>query len=289
MPFAGSLARLGWLGIAAFVLGCGPSAELSEVRSNQFELRGIVANDRQQIDSLREQVSRLNDRLSEIEHNGVDGSGGTGAAALQQRLSKLEAQMATMQPANPAAADSAGAGVPGAGLGETPPAEPGAAPANGGPAGVSPSSATAPEAEPAPWRGALDRELAAAHNEPGAKLYRAALLDAQAGRYPQAITKFQDFQRRYPKSGLSEAAEYFSANALFESGKYDQSILQFNDLTMRFPRGRFVTAAMLREAQAFVKINDRIDARLTLQKLLGDHPDSPEAPSAKAMMQTLAS
>jgi tol-pal system protein YbgF len=111
----------------------------------------------------------------------------------------------------------------------------------------------------------------------------------KAGRYAQAVAKFQDLQRRYPKSELSEAAEYFSANGLYESGKYDQSILQFNDLTMRFPRGRFATAALLREAQAFIKINDRIDARLTLQKLLNDHPEAPEAPSAKSMMQTLTS
>jgi TolA-binding protein len=99
----------------------------------------------------------------------------------------------------------------------------------------------------------------------------------------------QTLQRRYPKSDLSEPAEFFAANALYEMGKYDQAILQFNDQTMRFPKGRFASAALLREAQAFMKINDRIDARLTLQKLLNDLPDSPEAPMAKSMMQTLAS
>jgi tol-pal system protein YbgF len=106
--------------------------------------------------------------------------------------------------------------------------------------------------------------------------------------YPQALGKFQDLQRRYPKSPLSEPAEYFSANALFEMGKYEQAILQFNDVTMRFPNGKFASAAMLREAQAFQKINDPIDARLTLQKLVNDHPDSPEATEAKSMMQGMA-
>jgi len=87
---------------------------------------------------------------------------------------------------------------------------------------------------------------------------------------------------------LSEPAEYFSANALFELGKYDESILQFNDLVMRFPRGRFASASLLSEAQAFIKMNDRIDARLTLQKLISDHPDAPEAATAQAMMNSLA-
>jgi len=37
-----------------------------------------------------------------------------------------------------------------------------------------------------------------------------------------------------------------------------------------------------------MKMNDRIDARLTLQKLLGEHPNAAEAPTARAMMNSLA-
>jgi len=135
----------------------------------------------------------------------------------------------------------------------------------------------------------MDQELSTSHDDPGQKLYRAGLVELKANRYPSALSQFETLQRRYPKSSLSEPAEFFAANSLYEMGKYDQAILQFNDQTMRFPKGRFASAALLREAEAFMKINDRIDARLTLQKLLSDLPDSPEAPMAKSMMQTLAS
>ena len=47
-------------------------------------------------------------------------------------------------------------------------------------------------------------------------------------------------------------------------------------------------AALLREAQAFVKLNDRIDARLTLQKLVADHAGTPQASAADTMMKDLA-
>ena len=57
---------------------------------------------------------------------------------------------------------------------------------------------------------------------------------------------------------------------------------------MRYPRGRFASASLLSEAQAFMKLNDRIDARLTLQKLLTDHPDGAEAAVARTMMKSLA-
>ena len=92
----------------------------------------------------------------------------------------------------------------------------------------------------------------------------------KAGKYPLAVIEFTKVQHRYPKSPLCEPAEYFAANALFETDGFDQAILQFNDLVMRFPKGKYAAAALLREAQSFVKLNDRIDARLTLQKLAAD-------------------
>ena len=120
------------------------------------------------------------------------------------------------------------------------------------------------------------------------------LVDMKAGKYPNAIAKFQAFQRGHPKSPLAEPAEYFSANALFELGardpsNYNQSILQFNDLAMRYPKGRFAANAQLREAQAFLRTNDSLDARLTLQKLVRDHPGTAEAAAADAMMKNMAS
>lgn len=151
-------------------------------------------------------------------------------------------------------------------------------------------SAPAPINAVGPWQAQIDPQLqaAASSSDPAAKPYSAGLIALKGAMYPQAIGKFEDLQRKYPKSDLSEPAEYFSANALFEMGKYEQAILQFNDVTMRFPSGKFASASMLREAEAFQKINDQIDARLTLQKLVNDHPDSPEAAAAKSMMQGMA-
>jgi len=146
------------------------------------------------------------------------------------------------------------------------------------------------------WQSVLEQELANANNstEPGSRVYRDGLIDMKAGRYPNAVAKFQAFERAHPKSPLAEPAEYFSANALFEMGardssNYNQSILQFNDLAMRYPRGRFAANAQLREAQAFLRTNDSLDARLTLQKLVRDHPGTPEAAAADAMMKSMAS
>lgn len=322
--------RLTWLACAAVatgLVGCAPTADMEQLQANESALRGMVANDRQQMDSLQEQVARLNDRLTELEHNGGTGGGGSGSAVLEQRVSKLESQAASAQPAGTAVAPAASAGVPGtstvpgavgsptvpgaataegAGTGSQTTAGAGAGATGAGPAAtalasvapppvpVSPPAAPRPAAPSPPisapsWRAELDRELVAPYSDSAVKLYRSGLADIKAARYPQGAVKLQELQHKFPKSELSEPAEYFCANALYESGKYDQSILQFNDLTMRFPNGRYASASLLREAQAFMKINDHIDARLTLQKLIGDHPNSPETPQARSMMQMLAS
>jgi TolA-binding protein len=271
--------------------GCAPNAD-NQIQADQFALRGMVANDQQQIDSLQEKIQRLNDRISELEHNGAASNK---LGSLEQRLSKLEAQSNSTQagPGTPSPMETnpAAPGAPGAASGgpEVPSSGNGTGPAAAAaPAGSAAASSATVSATPS-WRAMMDQELSTTYDDPAGNLYRQGLLELKANRYPVALSRFQTLQRRYPKSNLSEAAEFFAANALYEMGRYDQAILQFNDQTMRFPKGHFASAALLREAQAFMKINDRIDARLTLQKLLSDLPDSPEAPMAKSMMQTLAS
>ncbi|MGH7987027.1 MAG: tetratricopeptide repeat protein [Candidatus Binataceae bacterium] len=253
---------------------------MQQLQTNQFALRGMIANDRQQIDAVQQQVSQLNERLTELQHNTPKSGGSSQITALNQKVSQLQSQVAALQ-TNGANAGAA-AGAPGGNAGTVAP---------NAPSGTAPPAVTPPPVVTGPsWRAELQREIVAARNsgEPGAALYRAGLSDMQAGHYAQANARLQELQHRFPKSALGEPAEYFSGNALYELGKYDQAILQFNDVVMRFPRGRFASASLLREAQAFMKIGDRIDARLTLQKLLHDYADSAQAPAAKSMMQQLS-
>ena len=301
------------IGLAALALtSCGPSAANREAQSNEEALRTIVANDRQQIEALQQQVARENDRISELEHNGADSSGNT-LAALEARLNKLEGQGPAAQVPPIGSPAPATATTPAANGSSEAAASP-AAPASDAAAEASPETApeaapttivTAaprvppppPPAAPAPaagtpaptWQAAASTELAGVQKDTAAKLYRAGLAAMKAGNYQAAATKFDEMQHRYPKSELSGSAEYFAGNARYELGQYEKAILQFNDLGSRFPEGRFTSAAMLREAQAFAKINDPIDARLTLQKLLNEHPSAPEGPSAKAMLDSLSS
>jgi TolA-binding protein len=271
---------------AAFTLaGCADQNDMEQLNKNEFTLRGMIASDRQQIDALKAQVARQNDQIEELQHNTTP-TAGPASGGVNDRVASLEAEVKALQAgmaATPGAVPPPGAPADSVGTGA-------AVAATEPPAGEVAPPATPAEIAPT-WPTELDQEIAdaATSNEPGIKVYRDGLDAMKAGKYPLAVARFTKLQHAYPKSPLSEPAEYFAANALFENGAYDQAILQFNDLVMRFPKGKYASAALLREAQAFVKLNDRIDARLTLQKLQADHAGTPEAASADTMMKDLAS
>ena len=234
-------------------------------------------------------MAQQNDQIDELKHGAAADTGGT--SAMNDRVASLEAEVKALQAglaATPGAVPPPGA--PADSVGRS--AGRRRRRAGSGSAGRRTSLRRRLPAEIAPtWPAELDQEIADAanSNDPGIKVYREGLDAMKAAKYPLAVSKFTKLQHAYPKSPLSEPAEYFAANALFETGGYDQAILQFNDLVMRFPKGKYASAALLREAQAFVKLNDRIDARLTLQKLVTDHAGTPQADAANTMMKDLAS
>jgi TolA-binding protein len=294
---------IGASAIAALSLlaGCADqSANINQINQNEFALRGMIASDRQDIDALRAELKRTQDQVAELQHAGAANTAAGAPADANDRLSKLESEVNAMQVAMPATAPAVANGTPDA---ETPPvpgappgAPPGAAPppttasiAGGPPAAP---GATAASTEPAPtWPQDLDKQIAAAQtsNDPGIKVYRKGLDAMKTGNYPAAIIQFAKVQHSFAKSPLSEPAQYFTANAFYENGKYEQAVLQFNDLTMRFPNSTYLCESLLREGQSFVRLNDRIDARLTLQKLAGNSNCSTESVAANNMLKDLGS
>jgi tol-pal system protein YbgF len=265
------------LAAGLLLAGCAEQNDVDELRTDQMKIRGMIASQNQQIQSLQQVIRREQDRIDQLEHGPGGAEGGNDRfAALQQRVDKLDAAVSAMQTGGGAAV-----APPAGGSGEVSASAPSEAP----PAGAAPSSAPAPAAPG--WQAEMDKELSGPISGAGAKAYREGLQAMKAANYQTATNRFSLLLKRYPKSPLTEPGEFFLANALFESGKYDQSILQFNDLVMRYPKGRFASAALLREAEAFLKLNDKIDARLTLQKLLADHAESPEAAQANEMMKDL--
>jgi tol-pal system protein YbgF len=116
--------------------------------------------------------------------------------------------------------------------------------------------------------------------------YKLALRALNDQQYDKAIQQFRNFQRKYPNSDMADDAQYLIGESYFSQKDYNRAILEFNDV-LKYRRGDKVPAALLRQAQAFLEIGDRTDARLILQKLINDYPNSEQAREAKDRLPTL--
>jgi TolA-binding protein len=273
--------------------GCASQADLEQIQRNELQLRSMIAEDRQQMQQLQDRMSQTENLVKEMGQGGPPTRMPGRLAnrrlnSLEQRLSRLEA---TVNRTSPEGALPPVTGGPGEGA-FAPPAAPSTARPLAAPVPAPVEAAPAVAAAAAPDLNALlNQELSRARGAAGAdgRLYAAGLEGMKQHKYTPAISQFALLKKRFPKSTLNEPAQYFSAVALYQQGKFDESILQFNDLGMRYPKGRFAVPALLYEARAFLKINDKIDARLTLQKLIADHGDSPQASAARELMKSLES
>ncbi len=132
---------------------------------------------------------------------------------------------------------------------------------------------------------AMRRDLAASANAPLA--YQRALQLYRDGQADQAIQTFREFLRGNAKSPLADNAQYWIGEAYFAQGDYNRSVIELNEVLLKYPTGDQVPAALLALATAFSTSGDKIDAKLVLQKLITDHPQSEEATVARQQLQTL--
>jgi TolA-binding protein len=58
-------------------------------------------------------------------------------------------------------------------------------------------------------------------------------------------------------------------------------------LVLKYPKGDKVPPALLMMADAFADSGDKIDARLVLQKLMSQYPQTEEAGRARQKLQSL--
>ena len=116
--------------------------------------------------------------------------------------------------------------------------------------------------------------------------YRLALRAFNDQQYDKAIQQFRNFQRKYPNSDMADDAQDWVGESYFVQKDYNRAILEFNDV-LKYRRGDRVPAALSKQAEAFLEIGDKTDARLILQKLINDYPNSEQAREAKEKLPTL--
>lgn len=251
--------------LALFAAGCVSEADLSSLRKEQRDLARRLADTRADVESLRGQLSRLRSQVED---------GGTRPRATAPAPSTdIEERLRVLESGQPRPSDQAPPPSipPGSEFGSTapPPAPP---PSSSAPVALADSGAAV----------SIDLDMGRSTNEE----YRAGLTQYQRGDTQKAVQTLRAVVNKNPKNELVPYAQYWIGESYYSQGKYNEAILAYNEVLVGFPKSDRVPAALLRQASAFAELGDKIDARLILQKLVSEHPQSPEA--AKAKKQLLA-
>ena len=69
--------------------------------------------------------------------------------------------------------------------------------------------------------------------------------------------------------------------------QYDRAILAYNKAIKDYPKGNKVPNAMLRQALAFLEINDKTSTKIVLKQLIKQFPGSNEAKIAENKLKAI--
>ena len=251
--------------------GCATQADIQQGQNELGAIRSQLANTSASVNSLRREVERVQGDVEELRNHvnrvSQQGSGsGQQLRKIEERLASVEGRLRYARRSPEYELGEPAIPRPGAETGT--PALPFGVPSVAAPA---PPTATQVSAEDSP------------ECQDG---YRSALRLFQGQKYSAAIQEFRSFQRNCPDSKMADDAQYWIGESHYVQNDYNRAILEFNDV-LSYRRGDRVAAALLRQAQAFLAIGDKTDARLILQKLVSDYPSASQVTEAQSMLQTI--
>lgn len=262
--------------------GCATQTDIQAEQHARESLRSQIADNKASLEDARREIAKVRGDVEEIRYrldrlaNERVGSGPQ-IKILEDRIAALEKQFRPREEAMT---------PPPTVTNELPPLpQPAERPPVSRPGEPPPTSAALPPPSGGPGVIKEDPRLSKEPSEVQDE-YKLALRALNDQQYDKAIQQFRNFQRKYPNSDMADDAQYLIGESYFDQKDYNRAILEFNDV-LKYRRGDKIPAALLRQAQAFLEIGDRTDARLILQKLINDYPNSEQAKEAKDRLQTL--
>jgi TolA-binding protein len=120
------------------------------------------------------------------------------------------------------------------------------------------------------------------------ELYRVALGDYMAAKYPLAASEFADLVKQYPDDNLSGNAYYYLGEINVKANKPSLAAKDYDHLIEHFPDNSKIPAAHLHKAEALVAMKEPDAGIREYRALIQRFPNSPEAAQARTKLNALA-
>jgi tetratricopeptide (TPR) repeat protein len=146
--------------------------------------------------------------------------------------------------------------------------------------------ASAPAVAPATADAPRQASAAPASGEEN-ETYERAQGQRRIGNYQGAITAFQAFIAKYPKSTLAPRAQYWIGDSYFNLRDFKNAITSQQKLLSAYPDSNSVPDALLNMASAQLEAGDTATARKTMDSLIARFPSSEAAEKARRRVANL--
>jgi tol-pal system protein YbgF len=245
------------------------SAQMGGGSDRRYEdLRGLVLEQRRAIEDLRREQESVRAAIDQLQYGRrpagrpvygpTGGPGATDESYWQRAIPPTGEQPGLPTPVG-------GAVVPGdAAVAST-------TPLPAAPAAPTPNPASEPE------KSSVPPDLVGSS-------YDNALRQLAGGDQDEAIQSFRNFLHENGASPYADDAQFWIGESYFRKGQYHRAIIEFNQVSINYGSGDRAPAALLRQAEAFRIVGDRVDARLSLQKIINRYPGTGEAAKASKML-----
>jgi tol-pal system protein YbgF len=228
-----------------------------------------------QVGALNDSVDEIRARLTRLEKTLQD---------IQTQQQSINATLQNMAPAGGTA--TPGSSAPdGSALPSTAPTQPSPlAPGNPSPRNprAKPSAAVPMAMNSAPAEPAAIPTAPAA---PGAgDLYKTALGDYMAAKYPLSTSEFSEVIRLYPDDPLAGNAFYYLGEIDYRAGKFSNAVRNYDHVLEQFPDSAKVPVSHLHKGMAMFAMKENEAGARELRALITRFPNSPEASQARSKL-----
>ncbi len=86
---------------------------------------------------------------------------------------------------------------------------------------------------------------------------------------------------------MSDNAQFWIGESYFSEGKFEKAILEYEKVIKNYPEGDKVPPSFLKQGLAFAQLGDKTSARMILQQIIKDYPNTSSARTARTKLNEL--
>jgi tol-pal system protein YbgF len=115
-------------------------------------------------------------------------------------------------------------------------------------------------------------------------LYTAAYELFREAKYEKSREGFENFLKLHPDTEFSDNAQFWIGECYYFEKKYEKAIVEYDKVVKKYPEGNKVPFALLKQGLSFEKLGDKASAKLLLQQVIRDFPNTSQSRIARTKL-----